>query len=123
MIFLNENLCDLCGLRGCFPTLMRSSISHRTLLQPRSLADALAMLRDEGPLTPMAGCTDLYVALNFGTLKETRFVNLWRLDGLRTIDVRGGMLSIGALATHTDVVRSPLVRKRLPMLAAASREV
>jgi CO/xanthine dehydrogenase FAD-binding subunit len=33
------------------------------------------------------------------------------------------MLSIGALATHTDVIRSPLVRKRLPMLAAAAREV
>ena len=26
------------------------------------------MLRDEGPLVPLAGCTDLYVALNFGTL-------------------------------------------------------
>jgi CO/xanthine dehydrogenase FAD-binding subunit len=81
------------------------------------------MLRDEGPLTPMAGCTDLYVALNFGTLKDTRFLNLWPLDGLRTIELRGGMLSIGALATHTDVIRSPLVRKRLPMLAAAAREV
>jgi len=34
------------------------------------------MLRDEGPLTPLAGCTDLYVSLNFGTLKETRFLNL-----------------------------------------------
>jgi len=102
---------------------MQASLSHRSLLEPGSLADALKMLRDEGPLTPMAGCTDLYVALNFGTLKDTRFVNLWPLDGLRTIDLRGGMLSIGALATHTDVIRSPLVRKRLPMLAAAAREV
>ena len=102
---------------------MQSTLSGRSLLQPKSLADALKMLRDEGPLTPMAGCTDLYVALNFGTLTDTRFVNLWPLDGLRTIDLRGGMLSIGALATHTDVIRSPLVRKRLPMLAAAAREV
>src|SRR6267142_2338489 len=45
------------------------------------------------------------------------------LAGLRTIDLRGGVLSIGALATHTDVIRSPLVGKRLPMLAAAAREV
>ena len=51
------------------------------LLEPRSLRDALQMLRDEGPLVPMAGCTDLYVALNFGTLTATRFLNLWRLDG------------------------------------------
>src|SRR5438874_12090445 len=102
---------------------MQSTVSHRSLLEPKSLGDALTMLRDEAPLTPMAGCTDLYVALNFGTLKETRFLNLWRLADLRTIELRGGLLSIGALATHTDIIRSPLVRKRLPMLAAASREV
>jgi len=102
---------------------MPGRIAGRTLLEPKSLADALKMLRDEGPLTPMAGCTDLYVALNFGTLKETRFLNLWRLDALRTIEIRGDLLSIGALATHTDVIRSPLVRKRIPMLVAASSEV
>jgi CO/xanthine dehydrogenase FAD-binding subunit len=102
---------------------MLGSISNRILLQPRSLTDALKMLRDEGPLVPMAGCTDLYVSLNFGTLKDTRFLNLWGLDGLRTIEVRGDVLAIGALATHTDLIRSPLVRKRIPMLAAAAREV
>jgi CO/xanthine dehydrogenase FAD-binding subunit len=102
---------------------MNSSLTQRSLLQPRALADALKMLRDERDLTPMAGCTDLYVALNFGTLKAARFLNLWRLDPLRTIALRGGVLSIGALATHSDLIRSPLVQRRLPMLAAASREV
>jgi CO/xanthine dehydrogenase FAD-binding subunit len=102
---------------------VQSTVSDRSLLEPRSLGDALEMLRDEGPLTPVAGCTDLYVSLNFGTLKETRFLNLWRLHALRAIDVRKNVLSIGALATFTDIIRSPLVRKRLPMLAAAAREV
>jgi CO/xanthine dehydrogenase FAD-binding subunit len=103
---------------------MNSALSHRRLLEPKSLADALKMLRDEGPLVPLAGCTDLYVALNFGTLKDSRFLNLWRLaPRLRPIEKRGDRLSIGALATHTDLVRSPLVRRRLPMLAAAAREI
>ncbi|PYQ87704.1 MAG: hypothetical protein DMG02_05175 [Acidobacteria bacterium] len=102
---------------------MQSVISTRMLLRPRSLEDALAMLRDEPTLTPLAGCTDLYVALNFGTLKDTRFLDLWRLDRLRKIELRGGALSIGALATFTDLIRSTLVRKRLPMLAAAARDV
>ena len=70
---------------------MAQSRSARSSSHGR-LSDALKMLRDEGPLVPMAGCTDLYVALNFGTLKETRFLNLWRLDALRTIEVRGDML-------------------------------
>src|SRR4029077_20689163 len=48
---------------------------------------------------------------------------LWRLGALRVIEVRGGVLSIGALATHADLIRSALVRRRLPMLAAAAREI
>ena len=102
---------------------MQSSVVNRTLLQPRSLGDALKMLRDEGPLTPLAGCTDLYVSLNFGTLTETRFLNLWGLDALRTIEVRRDVLTIGALATFTDLIRSTQVRARLPMLVAAAREI
>jgi xanthine dehydrogenase small subunit len=102
---------------------MQGVISNRTLLQPRSLSDALRMLRDEGPLVPLAGCTDLYVSLNFGALGSVRFVNLWPLEDLRVIELRGNVLSIGALATYTDIIRSPMVRRRLPMLAAAAREV
>ena len=102
---------------------MQSSISSRSLLTPKSLRDALAMLRDEGPLTPLAGCTDLYVLLNFGTLADRRFLDLWPLDSLRTIAVKRDVLSIGALATHTDLIRSRLVRGRVPMLAAAAREI
>ena len=102
---------------------MLGSISKLHLLEPRSLSDALKMLRDEGPVVPLAGCTDLYVSLNFGTLKGTRFLNLWGLDTLRTIRARGTGLSIGALATYTNLIRSPLVNRRLPMLAAAAREI
>jgi CO/xanthine dehydrogenase FAD-binding subunit len=102
---------------------MRTAISSLALLEPKSVREALVMLRDEGPLVPLAGCTDVYVNLNFGTLSQKRFLNLWALDELRRIEVRGGALSIGALATYTRMIRSALVRKRLPILAAASREV
>jgi CO/xanthine dehydrogenase FAD-binding subunit len=102
---------------------MNTAISSLQLLEPRSLKEALAMLRDEHPVVPIAGCTDIYVNLNFGTLPQKRFLNLWPLDELRRIEIRGGLLSIGALATYTRMIRSPLVRRRLPILAAASREV
>jgi len=102
---------------------MRTAISSLSLLQPRSLKDALRLLRDEGPLTPLAGCTDVYVNLNFGTLATRKFLDLWQLDDLRRIRVENGALSIGALATYTELIRSPLVRRRLPILAAAAREI
>jgi CO/xanthine dehydrogenase FAD-binding subunit len=81
------------------------------------------MLRDEGPLTPLAGCTDVYVGLNFGALPQNRFINIRGLAPLDRIALRGEVLSIGALATFTDIIRSSLVRRRLPMLAAAAREI
>jgi CO/xanthine dehydrogenase FAD-binding subunit len=102
---------------------VRSAITPLALLQPRNLAQALAMLRDEGPLVPMAGCTDLYVTLNFGTQPATRFLNLWGLNELRGITVSEAGLRIGALATHSELRESKLVRERLPILAAACREV
>jgi CO/xanthine dehydrogenase FAD-binding subunit len=102
---------------------MRSALSRLTLLEPRTLTDALRMLRDEGPLTPLAGCTDVYVNLNSGTGPNGRFLNLWPLDALRGIRRRGAALSIGALTTYTDLRRSPLVSRHVPMLAAAAREV
>src|SRR5262245_49579524 len=102
---------------------MQGTVAGRQLLQPRSLGDAVKMLRDEGPLVPLAGCTDLYVALNFGTLRPTRFLNLWNLDSLRGIETRGHALRIGALTTYTEIMKSAAIRRRLPMLAAAAREV
>jgi CO/xanthine dehydrogenase FAD-binding subunit len=84
--------------------------------------EALAMLRDEGPITPIAGCTDVFVGLHFGTLKARRYLDLWPLEDLAEIRLEGGMLRIGARATWTQVRRSALVRRRIPILAdAASR--
>jgi CO/xanthine dehydrogenase FAD-binding subunit len=81
------------------------------------------MMRDAGPLVPLAGGTDVYVGLNFGTLPAKRFLDLWALDDLRRIRLSNGTMSIGALATYTEIIRSPLVRRRLPILAAAAREI
>ncbi len=121
-----------------------------SLQRPRTLKAALAMLADDPTLTPIAGCTDVFVGLNFGTLDKRRFLDLWGLDELRGIgldkpsafargasafapatadrsaDKKGGsppVLRIGALATFTDIIKSPLVQRRVPMLVAASREV
>jgi xanthine dehydrogenase small subunit len=105
---------------------MRTAVTPLELVQPRSVRHALQLLRDArgtGRLVPMAGCTDLYVSLNFGTLEGRCFLDLWPLDDLKGIGVNRGLLAIGALATYTQIIRSSLVRRRLPMLIAASREI
>jgi len=102
---------------------MRTALSSCERVAPDSLGHALRLLRDRAPIEPMAGCTDLFVSANFGTLTARRFLDLWQLDELRGIEVRGEALRIGALTTHAELARSPLVAARLPMLAAAAREV
>ena len=102
---------------------MRIPVSPLELLQPRSLVDALRMLRDEGPLVPLAGGTDIYVSMNFGESPGRRFLDLWRLVELKGIGLEGEILRMGALTTYSEIIRSALVEARLPILAAAGREV
>ena len=101
---------------------MRTAISGLEVRSPASLGDALTILRDERR-TPIAGATDLYVALNFGTLEPRRFLDIWAVDELREISMNGTTLVIGALATYTSLIRSSLVASHLPMLVQASRLV
>jgi CO/xanthine dehydrogenase FAD-binding subunit len=94
------------------------------VLRPRRLREALALLHDEGPLVPLAGGTDLFVALNAGVLKPARYLDLWAIDELRGIEKDSGRgLSFGALTTYSDVIASKKVARRLPILQAAAREI
>ena len=101
---------------------MRTAISGLEVRSAKSLSEALTILRDDRR-TPIAGATDLYVALNFGTLEPRRFLDIWAVDELRGISMNGTTLSIGALATYTSLIRSALVAKHLPMLVEASAQV
>jgi CO/xanthine dehydrogenase FAD-binding subunit len=102
---------------------MRTAVSTLSVVRPRTLRAALLALRDDPSLIPLAGATDLYVALNFGTLPGGRFVDLGPIRALQRITMRGEVISIGAAATYSGIIASRLVRARCPMLVAASREV
>ena len=101
---------------------MKTAISGLDMRRASSLDDALAILRDE-PRMPVAGATDVYVSVNFGTLEAKQLLDIWGLDELRSIWLRGETLVIGALATYTSLIQSPLIAERLPMLIEASRLV
>ena len=103
---------------------MRPSVTSLEVIRCRTLDEALSALHEHaGAAVPLAGCTDLYVALNAGALAATRFVDIWPLDELRGIALDEGTLRLGALSTYRDVMASPHVRTHLPMLAEASRQV
>ena len=69
----------------------------------------------------VAGGTDLVVGARQGKAPlPERLVAIHRLDELRGLRETDGMLRLGALATHTDIVASSTVRDRLTALADAS---
>lgn len=101
---------------------MKTALSTLELRRAHSLDDALAIMRSEHRV-PIAGATDVYVGLNFGTVRAKRFLDIWPLDELRTISVVDDRLVLGALVTYTAMIASAEVRARLPMLIEAARQV
>ena len=94
---------------------------------PRDLAEAygaLAAAPADAPARPIAGGTDLMVALT-GELGEppASVIDLWALDALRGIAIDGDALSLGALTTYTDIRRSPLCREHVPALVDAAATI
>ena len=97
-----------------------------TLHEPRTLRDALRLLRDEGPLVPLAGCTDVYRALQLRRRCRgdalPRPLAARRRCAASATRGRPARRSARSRPTPTSSARA-LVRRRLPMLVAAAREV
>ncbi len=93
---------------------------------PTDLADAYALLADAdgAPWRPLAGGTDLMVQIA-GELGEPpeRILDIWGLNELRGITIEADALVIGALATYTDIRRSPDVARLAPVLADAAATI
>ncbi len=88
--------------------------------RPASLAEAVALLR-EGGVTILAGGTDLMPQTQQGVRAfQPVLMNITRIPEPRGIEDGARAIRIGALATITEILDSPLVREHLPVLAAAA---
>jgi CO/xanthine dehydrogenase FAD-binding subunit len=102
---------------------MRAYLPDYELVVPRTLADALVMLRDEpGVWRPFAGGTDLMVLLEAGRLEHRKFFSIWNLPELRGVEASDEYVTLGALTTYTDVRRDRVLSREFPMLAQAASE-
>lgn len=85
------------------------------VFRPNCLAELWPLLADGS--RPMAGGTDLLVAA--GRYGPCDVALLEGIPGLDGVDLRDGHVRLGAMATHADLARHPLVRRHLPVLAQA----
>ncbi len=90
-----------------------------TVLLPRDI-DELWAMRSENPEAALyAGGTDLLVRRHAGYATAPCLICLERIEELRTIQTEDGVLRIGACATHSDCLESPLVARHAPVLIQA----
>ena len=100
---------------------MHSDVRDFELTAPASLDDALHRLAAEpGRHTPLAGGTELMVALNTGRLAARSFLSIQHLRELRFLRVEPEAIHIGAGSTFTDLRRSQAIQTDLPLLAQAA---
>jgi CO/xanthine dehydrogenase FAD-binding subunit len=98
---------------------MRANVHDYDLISAPTLAATLAMLADPA-CTPIAGGTELMVALGAGRLAQRRLLSINHLRELRFIDVTPDTVTIGSGATFTDIRHSEVIASDLPLLAQAA---
>ncbi|HEX3968467.1 MAG TPA: FAD binding domain-containing protein [Edaphobacter sp.] len=100
---------------------MRSNVTNYELIAPKSLDAALQILADSPDrYIPIAGGTELMVALGAGRLQSKKLISLWNLEELRFIDVAPDAIVIGAGSTFTDIRKHPVIAEEFSILSEAA---
>ncbi|WP_021594085.1 FAD binding domain-containing protein [Actinomadura welshii] len=93
-------------------------------VRPASVDDACRALADAGEdAKVLAGGQSLMPLLRLRLAYPDALIDLDRVDGLREIRDEGDAVVIGAMATHHQVIRDPLVREHAPLIARATETV
>ncbi|MGH6727766.1 MAG: FAD binding domain-containing protein [Pseudolabrys sp.] len=90
----------------------------------RDLAHAVALLAEHGAAAKiLAGGTDLLADLKFSGHAPGIVIDISLVDELKDIAVADDGLHIGALVTHTEIMRSPVISDMFPALVDAAHTI
>ena len=89
--------------------------------RPESVTDALGLLDDEAKV--LAGGQSLVPLLNMRLAAPEHLVDINRLTGLSYVHAADGVVRVGALARHADVLASDAAAAAQPLLRQALRFV
>jgi CO/xanthine dehydrogenase FAD-binding subunit len=100
---------------------MRSNVHQYDLIAPATLNAVLQTLADNpGLYTPIAGGTEIMVALGAGRLREKNLLSINHLRELRYIEVTPDSVTIGSGTTFSDIRRHAALCAALPLLAQSA---
>jgi CO/xanthine dehydrogenase FAD-binding subunit len=99
---------------------MRSNVLDYSLVAPPTLTEALTTLASDPTLAPIAGGTELMVALSAGRLAQKHLLSINHLRELRFITTTPTHITIGSGTTFTDIRYSEAIRENFPLLVQAA---
>jgi CO/xanthine dehydrogenase FAD-binding subunit len=94
------------------------AVAHQfEYVKPRSLAEAVNTFARHGSRAQLlAGGTDLIGLIGDDALKPDVVIDLKGLSGLDQIELKNGILHIGALVTFSDLRNSGIIAKKFPVI-------
>jgi carbon-monoxide dehydrogenase medium subunit len=108
-------------VREVTPTMKASAFAYA---RATSVANALELLTVHGEKAKvLSGGQSLLPAMNLRLIAPELIIDISELAELRGIVVKGGILTIGALTRHVDLLKSPEIAAHAPLLADAVAHV
>jgi carbon-monoxide dehydrogenase medium subunit len=89
---------------------------------PESLEEVFSMLED-GSGKILAGGMSLIPLMKLRLASPESVIDLRRVPGLKEITESGGVVRVGAMATHHEVEISPVIRGKCPLLGEAAGQI
>ncbi len=100
---------------------MHSNPAQYDLIAPTTLEAVLQTLAENpGHYTPIAGGTELMVALGAGRLTQKNLLSINHLKELRFINVTDSEVTIGSGITFTDIRKHPVIASDFTLLVQAA---
>jgi CO/xanthine dehydrogenase FAD-binding subunit len=90
---------------------------------PGSIDEAAKLLADSDDRRIIAGGQSLVAAMNLRLARPSALIDLRRIPGLDAIELDAEKVRIAARVTHAELIRSPQLRERLPLLAMAGTHI
>src|SRR5690242_5675563 len=84
--------------------------------KPRALEPLFELLERPGTKI-LAGGQSLIPSLNMRLSSPELLIDITGISALKGIALRGNVVRIGALATHSEIENSPLIRERVSLLS------
>ena len=91
--------------------------------RPASLDEAIQLLASHEDAKVLAGGHSLVPAMKLRLAQPRALVDISRIADLSYIRENGGIIAIGAMATHYDIETSPLLLEKCPLLPEVAARI